>query len=217
MKNKTYAGMYCNRFHDLKYKYRDDDDKILLLTLALIFLIEFITGIPDKNILYVAPFLEKINIANIDETMEDFEIGIKGKGTLKEPLKTFKNRNASLFNYIKNTTENKGLKRKLFENTMLNDGVSDYLIKLKVETELLEEQNDVSLFVNQMLLNKKFKIWNTQRDDRVRKTMFHNDIDRKKVNIKDWFVVGEHKALFPAHSTLRDYDRFNCRCFLTYE
>ena len=45
---------------------------------------------------------------------------------------------------------------------------------MKVETEIFEEQNNVSHFVNKTVFNKKLKTWNTQRDDRVRKTVFHN-------------------------------------------
>ena len=215
--NKYYAGVYTRLFNDLKYKVRDDDDKVLELTIILIFLIEFITGAHPESVFIKAPFIKEINITKPKENMIEFSKAINGKGRLVKPLNDFKNNNIPLFNYIKNQGKNKGLKRTLQEKSFVQKGDSKGLVKMKVETEIFEEQNNVSHFVNKTVFNKKLKTWNTQRDDRVRKTVFHNEVDRNEIPIDEWFKVGEHKALFPAHSTLRDYDRYNCRCFLTYK
>lgn len=210
-KVKHYCGEYVKVITDLQQKYKKDNEKFVLLGLILIFIIDYYTHAPHEGIETTAPFLPKLILDNPTKTAKEIDKGIKGKGLLKNDIIVFKNNLLPLFNYITKTQENlqKPLNSALKENRRIE--------KLKEETALFEKQNNMSLFVNQMYFNRKFKVWNTQRDDKVRKTDFHKGIDRMRVGINEWFVVGNHQALYPAHSTLYDYDRFNCRCFLTYE
>ena len=61
----------------------------------------------------------------------------------------------------------------------------------------------------------RFKIWNTQRDSRVRDS--HAKLQGKRVRINGYFNVGGHKASFPGDARLPADESINCRCFLTYE
>lgn len=62
---------------------------------------------------------------------------------------------------------------------------------------------------------KLFKIWNTQRDSRVRST--HAKLDRKRIRIKSMFNVGGFKAPHPSSALLPPQESIRCRCFLTFE
>ena len=59
------------------------------------------------------------------------------------------------------------------------------------------------------------KIWNTQRDSKVRDS--HAKLDGKKIGINKKFNVGGHKASFPGDPRLPPNESINCRCFLTFE
>lgn len=61
----------------------------------------------------------------------------------------------------------------------------------------------------------KFKIWNTQQDDRVRD--FHVGMQGIRIPINHLFVVGGELAPRPMFPALSAENRVNCRCYLTYE
>ena len=61
----------------------------------------------------------------------------------------------------------------------------------------------------------KWKIWNTQRDSKVRSS--HAKLDKKRVRMSTKFNVGGHKADYPSDPSLPPDESINCRCFLTYE
>ena len=61
----------------------------------------------------------------------------------------------------------------------------------------------------------KFKIWNTQRDSKVRES--HAKLDRKRIRIKSRFNVGGFKGSFPSDPRLPPQESIRCRCFLTFE
>lgn len=61
----------------------------------------------------------------------------------------------------------------------------------------------------------KWKIWNTQRDSKVRAS--HARLDRKRIRIKSMFNVGGHKAPHPGAAVLPPQESIRCRCFLTFE
>mgnify|MGYP001217591020 CR=1 FL=1 len=202
---------YTVKFADYQYKRRKKTEKYVLIGIILIFLIDFITHPKGTNITKLAPFLPKLEIEDVDKTSKRIMNAIRGDGDLAEDINTTIDNISPLYNYITNST-------KTLPRTLNIDKKQSRKVRRMIEeTVYYEQQSNISLLVNQMLFNRKWKMWNTQRDSRVRKTEFHNNIDRTIVGINDWFIVGEHKALYPAHSYLKDYDRFNCRCYLTYE
>lgn len=60
------------------------------------------------------------------------------------------------------------------------------------------------------------KTWNTQGDDRVRKTRWHNWAANKTIDIDDDFVLGKMKASAPGDMRLPPGERINCRCYLVF-
>lgn len=62
-----------------------------------------------------------------------------------------------------------------------------------------------------------FKIWHTEKDDKVRKT--HKGLDNKKIPIEDFFEVGNERLMFPRDEVnCGDLGEIsNCRCHLSYE
>jgi uncharacterized protein with gpF-like domain len=83
---------------------------------------------------------------------------------------------------------------------------------LRTEIHATNEQVKVSL---QSLKGYTHKIWNTERDRRVRDT--HQKVDNKVVPINKPFIVGGAKAQFPGDPSLPPGERINCRCYLTFE
>jgi len=208
---KSLLNDYVNGISDLQKKYKKDNEKFVLLALLLIYVIEYMTS---KNAYFVhkyAPILIKNDIQDSKKFLTNLDKGIKGKGELKDDLRTFQNTNSPILNYITNTRKSPQ------KAPILAITKGQRLLKLEEEASLMEQTNDISLLVNQMIFNKKRKVWNTQNDDLVRKTMFHQNIANVSVDINETFNEGGMSALFPAHSTLPAHERYNCRCYLTYE
>lgn len=209
-KQKELVNDYVNKLTDLQYKNRKKDERYITLILLLAFVVEYLTAPTVKNVKAYAPFInDKVNVSDVDKTVKELYAGVIGKGELKGEIKTFKD-NLPHYNYIIN-------QRKSISDS--GGGFFDFLKKNRLEEEakLYEEANNISLFTNQMVFNKKRKIWNTQRDDRVRKTTFHNGVADMEVGINEPFTVGVNSAMYPSDSSLPNYERYNCRCYLTYK
>ena len=87
-------------------------------------------------------------------------------------------------------------------------------VKRIVETESHAINERTKLIVNR---DKKFKVWNTQGDDKVRETAFHSIVDGQKVELTDPFEAGGVKAQYCGDYSLPIEERINCRCYLTFE
>ncbi len=61
------------------------------------------------------------------------------------------------------------------------------------------------------------KQWRTQGDNRVRGTVFHNQVADNIVDIDADFEIGSQKAQAPGDQRLQPGDRINCRCYLVYK
>lgn len=74
----------------------------------------------------------------------------------------------------------------------------------------LEEQQDA------VAKGKKFKIWNTMEDERVRPS--HVFVDKKEIPIDKPFQVGNSLLMFPGDTSLGadPSEIIMCRCWLTY-
>ena len=111
-----------------------------------------------------------------------------------------------------------GVTRPLTNNeiaTRLRSEFKDDSVRLEriLDTEV-HRQNELVREVTAKGLGFKFKIWNTQRDRKVRDT--HEAIDRKKIPINAFFKVGKGRAQHPGAATLPPEESIRCRCNLTY-
>ena len=95
-----------------------------------------------------------------------------------------------------------------------------------LQTEI-HSQNELVREVTAKGLGYKFKVWNTQRDSRVRQG--HKEVDRIVKKIDQKFRVFRYKTKngveiragsdlmeFPGDKTAHPSNTINCRCFLTY-
>lgn len=88
-------------------------------------------------------------------------------------------------------------------------------IQRALNTELHEQAERTKLEVSKYM-KYTHKEWNTQRDEKVRRTKFHNSIDRKRVPIDSQFRAGGLTADHPGDINLPAGERINCRCYITY-
>ncbi len=208
---------YYNGFTDLILKYRaKDKDKTVYLYLLLIFFMEYFSNPTQETVELYVPFISKIkNIDNTRAVIKAVENGINGKGKLKNHINEFVEINKNEIDYLTNIIPQKEPKINII-NEFSSKKKLDYIAEIKLNANRIEEFNNASVYVNQKILNKNMKQWNTQRDSRVRKTTFHMGIDRLVVGINQDFQVGEYKAYCPADSKLPSWERYNCRCYLTF-
>jgi len=213
MKNQKLIESYHNHFLDLQIKYRRDKDKYVLLLLLYIFFLEYLTH-PTHNLIYLyAPFIPKIkNINKPQVVIDEIESAIKGEGKLVNEIQEVKILSRKEIDYLTSIIPNKSL------NIKQNQGNNrqEYYDKLNEEADIVEQNHLITEHINKTILGKETKQWNTQRDNRVRKTTFHQNIDRQRVGINDLFSVGDDYAKFPSDSLLPPRERLNCRCYLTY-
>ena len=205
---------YFNRIHDLQYKRRKDKRDLAVLMMLLVLLMEYITNGNKRAMTAYAPFVLDIkNIENAKAVVKAIDEGLDGKGKLKEPIAVFKERNSETLRYLTTIIpQNEPIKKA----KRGEDYVKQNIEEMNEKTALTEESNAVSLELNKLMLQKKMKVWNTQRDRKVRRTTFHQAIDRQTVPIDDYFTVADMKAQYPADSDLPQWERLNCRCYLTY-
>lgn len=204
---------YHNRLLDLQYKKRKNKKDFIIIALLMIYFMEHFTNPTTEIIELKAPFILKIK--NIDKpkvVVNAVESALQGEGRLAKHIDIFVERNEKEISFLNNiipqkapeTKEEKEKRKEL------------YYKELNEKADEIELNNEISVFINHIILHKKIKQWNTKRDSRVRKTTFHNEIDRQTVFISDYFEVAGIRAMFPAHNTLPPYERLGCRCYLTY-
>lgn len=84
-----------------------------------------------------------------------------------------------------------------------------------LETEL-HEQSERTKLEQSKFMQYTHKEWNTQRDERVRNTKFHQIVDKQRVPINSNFRGGGEEADYPGDIGLPPGERINCRCYVTY-
>jgi len=198
--------VYYNRITNLQHKKRDKKDQFLLLSLLLVYVMEYLTNGNKQVIAIKAPFLLQMDITKPSRFMCQVDEALNFRGNLAEPLNRFKQAH---------TRELDTLTTIVPPHPLVVDKKNAYKKALE-KTDSLEQNNLVQVSVNAMVLNKKHKKWNTQRDSKVRKTEFHSGIDEQEVAIMDYFSVGAFEARYPADSMLPPFDRLNCRCYMTF-
>lgn len=201
---------YINRLRALQYKRRENKQDFLVLALLLVYLTEYLTTGNEMIMRFKAPFILTASVENPKAVITDINEGLNLRGKLAEPLKQFKQINKPTLDTLNTIIPQKPPKINVPKQKRKQ-------LKMDEETDVVEQSNNISLVVNQMVLNKRKKQWNTQRDSKVRRTTFHTLIDRQVVPINEPFRVGDTQAQFPADSSLPPFDRYNCRCYLTFE
>lgn len=213
MKSEKLVESYHNNFLDLQIKYRKEKDKYVLLLLLYIFFLEYLTH-PTRNLIYLyAPFIKDLkNINKPKVVIDEIEKAINGNGSLKNSIEEVKILSRKEINYLTSIIPNKA------PNIKENQDISkdNYYKKIHEEADIVEQNHLVTEHINKTILGKETKQWNTQRDKRVRKTTFHQSIDRTRIGINELFNVGDDYAKFPSDSLLPPRERLNCRCYLTY-
>ena len=201
---------YINGFRDLQKKHHKERENFIVLILLLAYFVDYIETENKSKMMMVAPFIPKItNIDKQKAVLRSIDLSFESKGTLNESMKEFKTINKKMITSLNNIIPQNKPKINI-------NGQNKRLIELEKDAEIIENGNKGNIAINMMVLNKKKKQWNTQRDSKVRKTQFHGVIDRQIVGINELFRVNEFVANYPADSLLPNYDRFNCRCYLTY-
>lgn len=89
-------------------------------------------------------------------------------------------------------------------------------VKRALNTELHEQAERVKLEQSKFM-GYTHKVWNTQKDERVRRTKFHNQVAGKVVPIDSNFRAAGLEADYPSDLGLPLSERINCRCFVTYQ
>jgi len=206
MRTSDVREEYINRLSDLQYKKRKNREDVALIILLSIMFVEKFTNPQSQVLPFYAPIFDEIkNIENAAVVVRKIEDGLSGRGTLAEPIKVFKTIHKKLLSTYINIIPQKApeIKEKRIKD-------------LYERTEQITVSNALSLTTNKTLFNKSHKTWNTQRDGKVRKTIFHSGVERQTVDIDSFFEVDGMKAQFPADTSLPDWERLNCRCYLIY-
>ncbi|MFA7100043.1 MAG: hypothetical protein WC143_08220 [Eubacteriales bacterium] len=186
-KNRQLLDEYVLRLSDLQYKKRKKQEDFIIIGLFLIAFVEYLSN---------------------KKMVELIDKGLNNQGKFVNYVKDMRESNVNIINTTTNIIPQIKEKSESIAKKKLIETIE--------KTDLYEKQNYLSQFINNTAFNKNYKTWNTQRDNRVRYTTFHQNIDGIEVKINEFFNVDGITAMFPAHSTLPQYDRINCRCYLTY-
>jgi len=89
-------------------------------------------------------------------------------------------------------------------------------VRRALDTEL-HEQAERTKLEQSKFMGYNFKVWNTQGDERVRRTDFHTSVSGKKVPIDGIFRGGGLVADYAGDTALPVGERISCRCYITYE
>ncbi|MCK9575878.1 MAG: hypothetical protein M0R51_08035 [Clostridia bacterium] len=203
-KNRQLLDEYVLRLSDLQYKKRKKQEDFIIIGL---FLIAFVEYLSNKNIVFTGITSEK-ELEKPKKMVELIDKGLNNQGKFVNYVKDMRESNVNIINTTTNIIPQIKEKSESIAKKKLIETIE--------KTDLYEKQNYLSQFINNTAFNKNYKTWNTQRDNRVRYTTFHQNIDGIEVKINEFFNVDGITAMFPAHSTLPQYDRINCRCYLTY-
>jgi len=102
------------------------------------------------------------------------------------------------------------------KNELINKYNDPKRVQRALDTELHEQAERVKLEQSKFMGYKK-KRWNTQGDERVRRTRFHNGVAGKAVPIDGEWRVGRMRADYAGDTQLPVGERIYCRCYVTYE
>jgi len=202
---------YINRMRELQKKHKENRENFFIIALLLAYFVDYIENKNEYKMMLVAPFIPNIkNIDKVKVVVKAIDEGLSYRGKLEEHIKTFKKINEKTLSSLNSIIPQIDLKKKSKGDKLAN-------IERLNDTEVLYRSNQTDLLINSTFLNKTMKQWNTQRDSKVRRTIFHINVDRMAVKINELFIVGDYSAMFPSDlGHLPPFDAYGCRCYLTY-
>lgn len=208
---------YVNYFRLLQLKHQKDEERFFIIALLLAYISDYIDKGNTQKYELIAPIVTKIEITKPKEVAKQLDIAFNLQGKLADDLKYFKKINEKTLSSVKHIIPYFPPKVEVVSDFGKSKKENKRIKKLREESEFIAQSNKTDLAINQFVLNKRNKQWNTQRDSRVRKTSFHSGIDMQVVAINDYFRNGGERALYPSDiANLPLYDVYGCRCYLTY-
>ena len=103
--------------------------------------------------------------------------------------------------------------RTLLEKKYVSDSVA---IDRNLDTEI-HAQTELVKQTDSLAKGYTHKTWKTQGDNKVRKTLWHNQVANKRIPIDSDFRAGGQRAQHPGDPRLKPSDRIRCRCYLIYD
>ena len=168
-----------------------------------------------KNIFKVSSEINREEIHEPYKTFEEylFFLNFSGKNVLERNIITMNNKiKSSTFSKviegIGKVTEKSNIIRSVKVSIGTTKNIENYL------RNVIREQNEVIGFENSKRNGYEIKMWNTQRDEKVRSS--HSQLQGVKIATNDEFVVNGETARYPKDNRLSLGQRINCRCFLTF-
>jgi hypothetical protein len=168
-----------------------------------------------KNIFKVSSEINREEIPEPYKTFEEylFFLNFSGKNVLERNIITMNNKiKSSTFSKviegIGKVTEKSNIIRSVKVSIGTTKNIENYL------RNVIREQNEVIGFENSKRNGYEIKMWNTQRDEKVRSS--HSQLQGVKISTNDEFVVNGETARYPKDNRLSLGQRINCRCFLTF-
>ena len=145
---------------------------------------------------------------NIESTTQQAE-----RALLRTRLETMND----LFADIEELREQRITARQL-KKALMEKYADPFRINRALDTEL-HEQSERTKLEQSKFMGFTHKQWNTQNDERVRKTRFHNQVSQRnnrRIPIDAAWTVGPVTADYPGDIRLPPGDRIFCRCYITY-
>lgn len=168
-----------------------------------------------KNIFKISNEINKEEIPEPYKTFEEylFFLNFSGKNGFERNIIELNNKIKSstfekVIGSIEKVTDKSNIIRSVKVSIGTTKNIENYL------RNVIREQNEIINFENSKRNGYEFKVWNTQRDERVRSS--HSALQGVKITTNDEFVVNGELAKYPKDNRLSISQRINCRCFLTF-
>lgn len=145
---------------------------------------------------------------NIEETVKQSE-----RALMRTQLETV----SDLFQDMEELREQRVTPREL-KKQLLAKYADPFRINRALDTEL-HEQAERTKLEQSKFMGFTHKQWNTQGDERVRRTLFHETVKspaRRRIPIEASWTVGADTADYPGDIRLPPKERIFCRCYITY-
>lgn len=156
-----------------------------------------------------------ILLSYYDDYTENIEDNVKQseRALLRTQLETMND----LFRDIEELREQRVNPRQL-KKALMEKYTDPFRINRALDTEL-HEQAERTKMEQSKFMGFTHKQWNTQGDERVRRTQFHETIKKpnnRRIPIDASWKVGSIVADYPGDIRLPPKERIFCRCYVTY-
>lgn len=145
---------------------------------------------------------------NIEDTVKQSE-----RALLRTRLETMNDLFADIEELRERRINPRQLKKELLERY-----ADPFRVNRALDTEL-HEQAERTKMEQSKFMGFSHKQWNTQGDERVRRTQFHDTVKKtnaRRIPIEASWKVGSIVADYPGDIRLPPKERIFCRCYITY-